>query len=142
MDAGEPRHDLFDAGLYAASTVALNVDDGKLAWHYQHMPGESLDLDEVYERVLVDIGDEKSVFTIGKAGILWKLDRTSGSFVGGDGCPRLFDRIDRRPACRPIVRTSSSQQVDKWVQSCPSTEGGHNWQAMSYNPGVNAWSSR
>jgi alcohol dehydrogenase (cytochrome c) len=24
-------------------------------------------------------------------------------------------------------------KVDQWIQACPSTEGGHNWQAMSYN---------
>jgi alcohol dehydrogenase (cytochrome c) len=23
--------------------------------------------------------------------------------------------------------------VDQWISACPSTEGGHNWQAMSYN---------
>ena len=23
--------------------------------------------------------------------------------------------------------------VDRWIQSCPSTEGGHNWHAMSYH---------
>ena len=50
---------VFDKGLYSASTVALNVDDGKLAWHFQHVPGESLDLDEVFERVLVDNGPEQ-----------------------------------------------------------------------------------
>ena len=52
---------------------------GKLVWYFQHAPAESLDLDEVFERVLVDIGDQKVVFTIGKAGILWKLDRKSGA---------------------------------------------------------------
>ena len=26
------------------------------------------------------------------------------------------------------------QRPEEWVQSCPSTEGGHNWQAMSYHP--------
>ena len=25
------------------------------------------------------------------------------------------------------------QRPEEWVQSCPSTEGGHNWQAMSYH---------
>jgi alcohol dehydrogenase (cytochrome c) len=25
-------------------------------------------------------------------------------------------------------------RIGMWVQSCPSTEGGKNWQAMSYNP--------
>ena len=28
------------------------------------------------------------------------------------------------------------QETSKWVQACPSTEGGHNWQAMSYHPGA------
>ena len=49
----------FDNVLYTSSTVALRPKDGTLAWHYQHAPGESLDLDEVFERVLVDIGDQK-----------------------------------------------------------------------------------
>ncbi len=58
----------FDNALYTSSTLALRPKDGTLAWHYQHAPGESLDLDEVFERVLVDAGDQKLVFTIGKAG--------------------------------------------------------------------------
>ena len=28
------------------------------------------------------------------------------------------------------------QQIGQWLQACPSTEGGHNWQAMSYHPGT------
>ena len=32
--------------LYMTSTLALRPDDGKLAWYFQHIPGESLDLDE------------------------------------------------------------------------------------------------
>ena len=131
---------VFDAALYAASTVALNVDDGKLAWHFQHAPGESLDLDEVYERVLVDAGGQKMVFTIGKAGILWKLDRTNGRFLGYKETvfQNVFDRIDPKtgvPTYRPDI---IEQQAEQWYQSCPSTEGGHNWQAMSYHQPTNA----
>ena len=48
-----------DPALYTSSTVALRPDDGLLAWHFQHVPGESLDLDEVFERVLVDLEDRK-----------------------------------------------------------------------------------
>ena len=128
---------VFDAGLYTGSTLALNPDDGKLAWYYQHIPGESLDQDEVFERVLVDIGDRKFVFTIGKAGMLWKLDRKTGKFLRvaqGNGLPERLrpDRSDR-PASRRIAPTSSKQKSNEWMQACPSTEGGHNWQAMSYN---------
>jgi alcohol dehydrogenase (cytochrome c) len=69
-------------GVDSSSTLALKPDDGKLAWYFQHVQGETLDMDEVYERVLVDIGDRKALFTIGKAGILWKLDRKTGEFIG------------------------------------------------------------
>jgi alcohol dehydrogenase (cytochrome c) len=124
-----------DAALYTSSTVALNVDDGKLAWHYQHAPGESLDLDEVFERVLVDIGQQKVLFTIGKAGILWKLDRRSGAYLGHRETvfQNVFDSIDPvtgTPTYRPDI---IEQRVEQWIQACPSTEGGHNWQAMSYH---------
>ena len=92
----EPRHDGRDKALYTSSTLALNADDGKLAWYFQHVPGESLDLDEVFERVLVDVGGQKLVFTIGKAGILWKLDRKTGKFLGHKETvfQNVFDRID------------------------------------------------
>ena len=126
----------FDNGLYTSSTVALHPKDGTLAWHYQHAPGESLDLDEVFERVLVDIGNQKLMFTIGKAGILWKLDRRNGKFVGYKETvfQNVFDSIDPKtgvPTYRPDI---IEQETGKWIQSCPSTEGGHNWQAMSYHP--------
>ncbi len=111
---------------------------GKLAWYFQHMPGESLDLDEVFERVLVDIGDQKAVFTIGKAGILWKLDRTDRqvSRIQETVFQNVFDDIDPKTGELHYRNEILEQQTGKWVQSCPSTEGGHNWQAMSYNPGA------
>jgi len=126
---------VFDAALYTSSTLALNVDNGTLAWHYQHAPAESLDLDEVYERVLVDIAAQKFVFTIGKAGILWKLDRTNGKFVGFKEAvfQNIFDRIDPTTGVPRYRSDIVEQKVEQWISSCPSTEGGHNWHAMSYH---------
>ena len=85
-----------DRALYTSSTLALNPNDGSLKWYYQHAPGEALDLDEVYERVLIDVGGEKALFTIGKPGILWKLDRESGRFIDHKETifQNVFDRID------------------------------------------------
>src|SRR5579864_3099462 len=123
--------------LYSTSTLALRANDGTLAWYFQHVPGETLDMDEVYERVLVDIGDRKTVFTIGKAGILWKLDRKTGEFL--DAKETLFQNIfsidhkTGKVGYRPDIL---EQEIGKWTPSCPSTEGGHNWQAMSYDPGT------
>jgi PQQ-dependent dehydrogenase (methanol/ethanol family) len=128
----------FDNALYTSSTLALRPKDGTLAWHYQHAPGESLDLDEVFERVLVDIGDQKVVFTIGKAGILWKLDRRTGQFIGYRETlfQNVFDSIDPKTGTPQYRADILEQKTGEWVQSCPSTEGGHNWQAMSYHPGT------
>ena len=127
-----------DKGLFTNSTVALNPDTGKLVWHFQHVPGETLDLDEVFERVLVDIGEQKLVFSIGKAGILWKLNRETGKFLGFKETvyQNVFSRIDAVTG-EPTYRNDIlEQQIGKAMYVCPSTEGGHNWQAMSYHPGT------
>ena len=126
---------LLDTTLYANSTVALNPDTGKLAWHFQHVPAESFDLDEVFERVLVDIGDQKVSFNAGKAGVLWKLDRRTGKFLGFKEmvAQNIWSRIDPKtgvPSYRPDIY---EMKIDKPIFICPSTEGGKNWQAMSYH---------
>ena len=127
-----------DSGLYTASTVALRGSDGSLAWHYQHIPAESLDLDEVFERVLVDVGDDKALFTIGKVGVLWKLDRRTGKFLGHRETvfQNVFTRIDPDTGVPTYRDDILNQKVDEWIQACPSTEGGHNWQSMAYDPGA------
>jgi alcohol dehydrogenase (cytochrome c) len=126
----------FDKTLYANSTVALNPDTGKLIWYFQHAPGESFDLDEVFERVLVDIGDQKVSLSAGKAGILWKLDRKTGAYLGSKEMVKqtVWEHIDPKTGA-PRYRTDLLEmQLNKPVNVCPSTEGGKNWQAMSYNP--------
>ena len=39
--------------LYSNSTIALNPDTGKLAWYYQHLPGDDWDEDYPHERTLL-----------------------------------------------------------------------------------------
>jgi alcohol dehydrogenase (cytochrome c) len=124
-----------DRALYTSTTLALNPNDGTLKWYYQHAPGEALDLDEVYERVLIDVGGDKALFTIGKPGILWKLDRESGRFLDHQETvfQNVFDRIDPETG-EPRYRADIvAGKVGDWVQGCPSTEGGHNWQAMTHH---------
>ncbi len=124
------------SALYTASTLALNPDTGKLDWYFQHVPGESLDLDTVYERVLLDSGGQNLLFTIGKDGLLWKLDRKSGKFLDYKETvfQNVFDSIDKKTGEVHYRNEIVEQRPEEWVQSCPSTEGGHNWQAMSYSP--------
>ena len=70
-----------DATLFANSTLALDPDDGSIAWYFQHITGESLDLDVAFERVLADVEGVPMVLIIGKDGILWKLDRRTGEYL-------------------------------------------------------------
>src|SRR5271165_3430481 len=37
------------ADLYSNSTLALDIDTGKLVWYYQHLPGDDWDLDHIHE---------------------------------------------------------------------------------------------
>ena len=125
-----------EKALYTSSTLALRPGDGSLAWYFQHVPGESFDLDEVFERVLVDADGQKLLFTAGKSGILWKLDRETGKFLDYKETvyQNIFDRIDGKTGEVHYRQDIIDQVPEKWVQACPSTEGGHNWQAMSYYP--------
>ena len=133
------RRDLRGSGKgatdYANSTLALDADTGKLKWWFNHAPGESLDLDEVFERVLIDHGPQKTLMTIGKAGILWKLDRESGKFLGARETvfQNIFTGIDPRTGTPTYRKDIIDQNVHDWLSSCPGPEGGHNWQATSYH---------
>ena len=127
-----------DDALYSSSTLALDADTGKLAWHFQHAPAEALDLDVVFERVLVDDGNQNVLFTIGKDGVLWKLDRKTGKYLGHK--ETLFQNVWKawnEKTGRPQYRDDiMEQQVGTWIQGCPSTEGGHNWPASTYHAGT------
>jgi len=133
------RRDLRGSGNgatdYANSTVALDPETGKMKWWFQHAPGESLDLDEVFERVLIDHGKQKTVMTIGKAGILWKLDRETGKFISATETvfQNIWDGIDPKTGTPHYRKDIVNQKVDQWLSSCPGPEGGHDWQSTSYH---------
>jgi alcohol dehydrogenase (cytochrome c) len=124
------------ATLYANSTLALNADTGKLAWYHSYAPGETLDLDEVFERVLVDDQGQNYVFSAGKAGILWKLDRKTGKYLGHKEMvfQNVYDSIDPVTGEPHYRNDIVEQRVGEWVTACPSTEGGKNWPSMTYYP--------
>ena len=106
----------------------------KLVWYYDHAPGETLDLDEVFERVLVDDQGQNYVFSAGKTGILWKLDRKTGKYLGHKEMvfQNVYDSINPTTGEPHYRNDIVEQRIGDWVPGCPSTEGGKNWPAMSY----------
>ncbi len=88
------------ADLYSNSTLALDEKTGKLAWYYQHLPGDDWDADHAHERILLNTtidpdpklvkwinpkikrGEKRDiVVSVAEAGGLWVLDRTTGEFL-------------------------------------------------------------
>jgi alcohol dehydrogenase (cytochrome c) len=125
-----------DAALYTDSTLALDPNSGKMVWYYQHVAGETLDMDTVFERVLVDLDAHRYLFTIGKDGILWKLDRSNGKFVdfAETSHQNIFLPLDKSTGRLKYRQQIIDAKVGDPIATCPASFGGHNWQATAYSP--------
>ena len=125
--------------LYSNSTLALDPDTGKMVWFYQYLPGETQDMDEVFERILVDHDGQSSVFSMGKLGILWEVDRKTGKFVNATdlGYQNILnvDPKTGKVAYRPGMIPTLNQVID----FCPSFSGVKSWRAMAYHPDTRAF---
>ena len=126
--------------LFTNSTLAIEPRTGKLAWFYQHIPGESHDMDETFERVLVDLGTTRSsVFTMGKLAILWELDRSTGAFrsVHDLGYQNLLD-VNPKTG-KAVYRADKLPQAGVEIGFCPSTGGFKSLRSMAYHPQTEAF---
>tara|TARA_B100001123_G_scaffold447238_1_gene604151 strand:- start:1170 stop:2879 length:1710 start_codon:yes stop_codon:yes gene_type:complete len=124
--------------LYTNSVLALDATSGELAWYYQFTPGETHDLDDVFESVLIDRDGRRSLFKMGKLGILWELDRTTGEFIAAHdlGYQNVLDvdlqsgQVTYRPDMIPVA--------DVELEFCPDLLGVRNWRASAYHPTTEA----
>lgn len=106
------------ADLYSNSTLALNPATGKLAWYYQHLPGDDWDEDYTHERTLLrtavrpdprfvkwinpDVrrGEARDVAVmVGEGGGVFMIDRRTGQFLWASPFPYdtpnfLISKID------------------------------------------------
>ena len=125
--------------LYTNSTLALDPASGEMKWYFQHLPGETLDMDEVFERILIDYDGKRSVFSMGKIAVLWELALETGQFRSAHdlGYQTVAD-ID--PASgRVTYRDGTNPVLGEEVFWCPSTSGFKSWRAMSYHPDIEAF---
>ena len=127
------------AALYSNTTLAIRPTTGEVVWYRQTIPGETHDLDEVYESILVDRGDRQSLFKMGKIGILWELDRRTGEIVGATdlGYQNL---VDLDPATGEVTyRPGVIPKLNQPIDQCPSRLGFRNWPAMAFSPETDAF---
>ncbi|MEO9150333.1 MAG: methanol/ethanol family PQQ-dependent dehydrogenase [Burkholderiaceae bacterium] len=131
--------------LYTSSTIALNVDDGKIKGHHQYTHNDSWDWDEVSAPLLFDTDFKgkkiKAAVHAGRNGYLWVLDRSNGGkldFV--EGWPyvgnNVFTSLDPKTG-RPTYDESRKPKIGQKVNFCPSLWGGKDWPPEAYNPKTN-----
>jgi alcohol dehydrogenase (cytochrome c) len=135
--------------LYSSSTVAINVDTGKIVWSYQSTPHDGWDFDGVNEFVNFDyVKDGKTIKAGGKAdrnGFFFVNDRTSGKllnafpFVKKITWAKSIDLNTGRPVYVDDNRPGAANEAAEGkkgtsVFSAPSFLGGKNQQPMAYSP--------
>jgi alcohol dehydrogenase (cytochrome c) len=126
--------------LYSNTLLALDADTGRIVWYRQLIPGDTHDMDEVFENILVDTPEAKSVFKVGKIGILWQLDRRTGKMIRATdlGYQNLVDvdpvtgKVTHRPDKIPKLDVPL-------VDQCPGEFGFRNIPSMSYSPDTQAF---
>ena len=124
--------------LYTNSTLALDPQTGKIMWYHQFLPGETHDLDEVFENVLIDHDGRSSLFKMGKLGILWELDRRTGKFTGARDLG-YQDVLEVDPGTgKATYRADKIPKLGVPVDFCPGFQGVRNWRATAYHPQTQA----
>ena len=106
--------------LYVCSILAVNPDNGNLAWHYQAVPGDSWDLDSVQQLILADIAiggrERKVLMQANKGGFFYVLDRVTGEFISATPFAPVnwasgHDPKTGRPAIPPEAYYSATSAV-------------------------------
>lgn len=143
--------------LYSNSTLALDADNGAIAWYYQHLPRDNWDLDHVFERYLIDtviqpdsdsvpwinpkapVGKPRKVVSgiPGKTGIIYTLNRETGEFLWAR--PTLNQNVVTHiEPENGRVHVNEDLIVDAFeeIMVCPARSGGKNWPAGAYSPGT------
>jgi PQQ-dependent dehydrogenase (methanol/ethanol family) len=123
--------------LYTASIVALDIDTGKYAWHYQATPADSWDYDADQDLILTDLtidGQKRPVLLhADKNGFFFVLDRKTGQFLSAKNFVDVNWASGYTPEGRPI-EIAGARGLDKQVEQVPGPIGAHNWHSMSFSP--------
>jgi quinohemoprotein ethanol dehydrogenase len=140
---GSPwSHDLRSNGtgdnLFLSSIVALNVDTGRVAWHYQTTPADNWDYTAVQQLLLTELVIDglprKVIMQAPKNGFFYVLDRITGELLSADAYTQVTwaSGVDLESG-RPI-ETAQARYSETISMITPGPGGGHNWHSMSFNP--------
>lgn len=125
--------------LFTDSTLALDPDNGKLVWYYQHLPGDVWDLDWSFEQSLVTLdgpaGPQRLLVTGGKIAMFDVLDAKAGRFLFSVdlGLQNLVTAVDPRTG-RKTINPAAKFDRNRSAFVCPYVGGARSWPATSVDP--------
>ena len=127
--------------LFLSSIVALKLDTGEYAWHYQTTPNESWDYDNVAQITVAELtlnGQKRRVvMQAPKNGFFYVLDAKTGELLSADpyvadvNWAKGVDLKTGRPNVNPAVNYS---KTGKGAFVSPFYGGAHLWSPMSFSP--------
>jgi alcohol dehydrogenase (cytochrome c) len=124
--------------LYSNSVIALDVDTGKLKWHYQFTPGDEYDWDSTQVPVLVDMEwqgrPRKLMLWANRNGFFYALDRVTGQFLTARAFVKQTWNNGFDENGRPIKNPEFWPKPLGGIVVSPGTQGGTNWYPPSYSP--------
>jgi alcohol dehydrogenase (cytochrome c) len=134
---------LSNDALYLDSTLALDPDTGRLAWHFQHQANGQWDLDWAFERLIVQLpvgrDNQSVVVTAGKQMIFDVVDTETGKYVASfdmareAGLQNVVTAIDPKTGAK-IVDPSLVPGDGQTKTVCPHVDGGRDWMPTSFDP--------
>ena len=123
--------------LYSCSMLALDVDTGELAWHFQFVPHDEHDWDANQIPVLVDRtwrGEPRNLLLqANRNGFFYVLDRNTGEFLMASEFAKQNWALEIDDTGRPVLNPDTILTTQGRV-TWPSPIGAHNWQSPSYSP--------
>jgi alcohol dehydrogenase (cytochrome c) len=123
--------------LYTESIVALNPDNGKIAWYFQPSPHDTHDWDAIQTPVLID-GEidgvkRKLLAQASRNGYFFVLDRTNGKDIVTKkfAAANWAKGLDAKG--QPIPNPAKMPQTDGALVA-PNQGGAANWPPPSFSP--------
>ena len=124
--------------LFTCSLIAVNVDTGKMAWHYATSPHDTHDWDSVQTPILIDATvngkPRKLVSMAARNGFFFTLDRVTGEHIATTryGTATNWAKgVDDQG--RPVSEPAKEATIPGALVS-PTEGGTTNWQPPAYSP--------
>jgi alcohol dehydrogenase (cytochrome c) len=132
-----PRGEGLD-NLYTCALVAINVDTGKIAWHYQTSPHDTHDWDSAQTPVLVD-GEingkkRKLVLTAARNGYYFTIDRVTGEHIVTSKFSNSANWAKGLNAKGQPVREPAKDHHIAGALVSSANQGASNWPPPAFSP--------